>query len=116
MAKKYTLDETWHLCLSMWRWIAEQIKARSKRSVKELKREWLDKEGFGPYEIDDNCFFCDYARYYNDNKTCGCVAGKCPGKLVNKQFSCTNKTYNYEYMSIAFYKKLVSLNRKRNKK
>ncbi len=112
--KRLTLNETWVLCLAMWKWIAEQVK-KGEVDVKGLKEQWLKEHGFGKIYIPENCFFCAHARRYDNEKVCGCAKKMCPGALVNKRFSCTNKTYNYEIKPIAFYNKLVSLNSKRKK-
>ena len=108
--KRLTLNETWKLCLSMWRWIARQWKKRNI-SADGLKEEWLDNHGFAYEGIDKDCFFCKYTQQNNDGD---CDA--CPGKMVSERFSCTKITHHYQYKPIAFYNKLVSLNRKRLKK
>ena len=113
-AKKLTLNETWRLCLKMWKWIAEQVKAGRIEGVERLKGEWLEKNWTGE-PLENDCFFCKSSNYYNTRAACGCVLGMCPGKLVNKRFSCCRKTYHYKHHPIAFCNKLVSLNRKRLK-
>lgn len=114
MAKELTLDETWKQCLRMWKWIAKRVKAGRKEGVEELKEEWLEKNWTGE-PLKNGCFFCEYAQYYNTEEKCGCAMYMCPGRLVNKRFSCCSKTYHYEDHPIAFYNKLVSLNEKRLK-
>lgn len=101
MTKKQKLDECWKNCLSMWRWIAKEVKAGTDADVGDLKVGWLARHGFS--NISDNCFFCDYGRTYSE----------CPGKLVDKDFNCEDEDYDYWEEPIAFYNKLVSLNRKR---
>jgi len=105
MSKKMNLEDTWKNCLAMWRWIAEQRRKRDKRGVFKLKEVWLEENGFK--RIYENCFFCNYALF-------NCPA--CPGKQVSKRFDCQRKTYHFEYRPIAFYNKLVALNKKRKKK
>lgn len=108
--KRLTLNETWKLCLSMWWWIAGQKKKGNTSNINNLKWEWLEGHGFDYGEISEDCFFCEYIT----QKDIGCV--NCPGKMVSKRFSCTKTTYHYQSKPIAFYNKLVSLNRKRRKK
>lgn len=102
--KKRTLNQTWILCLRMWRWVAGQ-----KGVISDLKIQWFSDNGFEYIALD--CFFCDYTL---NKKSGGCKA--CPGRLVDPTFSCTTKKYNYEYNSGAFYKELLRLNRIRKGK
>ena len=104
MAKKLTLTETWRLCLSMWRWIAKQVKAGSKLSVNQLKEQWVEKHWPGK-DIQDNCFFCEYSI------ADGCPT--CPGVLVDERFDCDNEDCHWFHNPIKFNNKLVSLNKKR---
>lgn len=102
--KKLTLNETWRLCLSMWRWIAKQWREGTELTVGQLKRLWLEKhEHEGVYL---NCFFCEY-RYSRGN------CENCPGALVDSAFRCGNSEYEWCKNPIGFYNKLRSLNRKR---
>ncbi len=108
--KKLTLDETWKLCLSMWRWIAKMKRAGSKRSVKELKGVWCKKHGL--WDVDNDCFFCEHVR--QEGKRCTINSQTpCPGNKVDRSFVCINTEYNYAQKPIKFYNKLVSLNKKR---
>ncbi len=112
--KKLTLDETWRLCLSMWRWIAKVIKAGDERSVMVLKEVWLDNHGFpSDGTICGDCFFCEYDD--NKEKTTTEQCCYCPGRKIDEDFNCCDKEYHYGNKSIAFYNKLVQLNRKRLK-
>ena len=104
--KKLNLDQTWKLCLSMWRWIAKQIREGSKVSVNLLKSQWLEKHGYEAYEIMDDCFFCE-----SGDKKAGC--DPCPGKKVDIEFDCSDSAYNWFSNPVVFYNKLVSLNRER---
>jgi len=104
--KNFTLDKTWRLCLSMWRWIAKQKREGRDMEINGLKAEWLRKKGITE-DIQGNCFFCHY---------CPGHCGACPGKKVDPSFECTNDAYQYYDKPIAFYNKLVSLNRKRKQK
>ena len=112
--KKLNLDETWRLCLSMWRLVAKKKKAESPKSIKGLKEEWAEKHGYED-KLQDDCFFCEY-----NNKRGGKnwmnLCQLCPGKKVNKEFHCergNNPRWNKQ--PVKFYNKLVSLNRKRLK-
>lgn len=108
--KKLTLKETWRLCLSMWRWIAKQIRAKNAAPIWMLKEEWLKTHGFALGNVWANCFFCQYDLEHAGD------CSSCPGRKVDQDFDCREALYHYRYNSIAFYNKLVSLNRKRAKK
>lgn len=97
MKPRYTLDETWEYCLSMYKDISEQ-----EGDIYELKGKWLLEHGFEP--IWTNCFFCEYA-LVDDDGTCS----DCPGALVDEKFDCTNAGYHYKHKRKEFYEKLVEL-------
>jgi len=113
---KLTLDETWKNCLSMWRWIAKEVQSGNSAHVEKLKIEWMNAHGIADGKIYGNCFFCGYAEHrkerYNGYKE---YCPECPGVKVSSYFRCERTTYHYKYRPIAFYNKLVSLNRKRLK-
>lgn len=114
--KRLTLGETWRLCLSMWRWIAKQKRDGSRKSIDNLKIQWLKAHR---YELDENeeymilnCFFCEYdEQQLKEGEKGNCKY--CPGKKVDERFGCTVSRYCWSSKLIAFYNKLVSLNRKR---
>lgn len=117
--KKLTLDETWVLCLRMWKWIAKQVRVDSKLDVEKLKDEWLERNWKGE-PLEESCFFCEYAATHNREAKgyrgdCPCGRSTCPAAFVDKQFSCVDNDCNYNDHPIPFYNKLVSLNRKRLK-
>ena len=100
--KKRTLNQTWTLCLRMWRSVAG--KWITGADVCILKKEWVKENevSAGP----GNCFFCNYAETCLD----------CPGGLVDASFHCWNEKYDYETNPPAFYKELLRLNRIRKVK
>jgi len=108
--KKRTLNQTWTLCLQMWRWIAKvwQTPRYRRYSIHELKEIWLRKNKFIPNRISNSCFFCDYTPRFSCNI--------CPGRLVVLDFHCCNKDYNWEIKPVEFYKELLRLNRIRKAK
>lgn len=123
---KMSLGQTWKNCLSMWRWIAKEVRKHKgwkywsykKRRLRviELKSEWTDAHGFDNIEF--NCFFCDYA--VDSRATgCWCIRGLgckwCPARKIDSNFDCSHTPYDYTKYPIKFYNKLVSLNRKRPK-
>ena len=81
--KKRTLNQTWTLCLRMWRHIAK-VWGESEWDVLTLKNDWLRANGLATNlssGIYNSCFFCDY------NKGAGQLAcGGCPGVLVDSSF------------------------------
>lgn len=105
-----TLDKTWKECLRMWKWIVKQIDKGTDESIGTLKVQWLDEHGYGNNNIQAGCFFCHYITEKSED------CSICPGYLVDKKFSCQNKTYDYEYKPKKFYKKLLELDTKRRRK
>ncbi len=99
---KLTLKKTWTECLRMWKWIAEQVEAGSKKTGKKLKDEWMEKNNYSGIVM-CNCFFCEYTARHKH----GCES--CPGHLVDKTFNCNNNSYNFYWKPIAFYKELTKL-------
>ncbi|MCJ7776850.1 MAG: hypothetical protein MUP16_00830 [Sedimentisphaerales bacterium] len=108
--KKLTLNQTWVLCLRMWKWIARVwIKGDD---VNKLKKEWWEKHGFSVSHLSSgNCFFCNSAGYKSSDD---CV--RCPGKKIDKDFDCMCEEYDYEEKPKAFYAKLLRLDKIRRGK
>lgn len=104
--KKRTLNQTWVLCLRMWRWIAKEKAKKSRKYVATLKRQWFRENGFTKWEVESDCFFCGYTQF--------CC--NCPGKLVDPTFDCNEDNYCYDSKPVAFYKELLRLNRIRKAK
>ena len=104
--KKLNLDETWKLCLQMWKWIAKQKKNGSRELVAALKKEWLCRHKIDPEKVFATCFFCAYCVRSNAD-TCD----SCPGRKVNKDFNCRTNKYHYCQEPKKFYKELVRLNK-----
>ena len=98
------LNEIWINCIAMWTWIVEQIKNGSKLSIDKLKEIWLKEHGFK--DIIDDCFFCGYD-FDNDNGDCF----KCPGVLVDPEFSCLDTNYHYRHHPADFLKRITELNK-----
>lgn len=96
--KKRTLNQTWILCLRMFRWIIKQENVEER--IGTLKYQWISDNGFG--YVPAHCFFCDFGK-----GSCR----KCPGKLVDPNFQCTAPDYHYSLKPKAFYKELLRLNR-----
>jgi len=94
------LEQTWENCLAMWKWISENWDGCN---VHELKKEWLEEHGFS--KIPNDCFFCEY----DDTERCQ----NCPGRLVDRDFSCQMVAYHYADRPVEFYNKLLELNSRR---
>ncbi len=109
---RLNLDETWTLCLKMWRWIAKQKKAGSQKSVGTLKREWLENHGYKDEEVMVNCFFCEYTSRKDGAIDCN----KCPAAKIDSDFHCTDSGYFWKREPLAFLAKLVGLNKIRLKR
>jgi len=107
--KKRTLNQTWTLCLRMWRSISKAKMANPRLWVSALKRRWLHDNGFK--NLKGDCFFCEFKKEKR-----GCFG--CPGKLVDTDtgFNCCTGSYHYRYKPVAFYKELLRLNRIRKAK
>ncbi len=114
--ERLTLNETWKYCMSMWKWIAKQKKAGSRKKVPALKQQWMTSNKAKNTAISD-CFFCEYGMTHERSVTSrGTGCSDCPAVFVDNKFDCEDKKYNWRTSPIAFYNKLVSLNRKRLKK
>lgn len=103
--KKRTLNQTWILCLRMWRSISK--KWNERKSIDRQKKLWLRENGFISVEIDTGCFFCDYDA--EEQKGGGCEM--CPGRLVDPNFDCDNESYDFKTRPVEFYRELLRLNR-----
>lgn len=103
---KRTLNQTWILCLRMWRWIVKQIEKGSEFSIVALKSRWLRRNGFEDNNVAGDCFFCDTA------SSCS----SCPGRLVDPDFDCDAAAYDYLTNPTGFLKELLRLNRIRKGK
>lgn len=110
---KMTLDETWKNCLSMWRWIAKEVRGGREYSS-GMKIEWLGAHGLKGTQGPNHCFFCSYRDNNEYESDPNAVCPGCPGSFVDKSFDCMGNDYPYDE-PLKFYNKLVSLNRKRLK-
>jgi len=111
--KRLTLNETWVLCLQMRKWVATQRKKGSRVTISNLILRWLEKHRYQDGELDSDCFFCEYDRQHRRQRG---PCSFCPGVLVEPGFSCTDDDCDYEERPIAFYAKLVELNKKRKRR
>ncbi len=105
------LDRTWKNCLRMWKWVSENWTRGD--DVDTMKNEWLRAHKF-TRDMYNNCFFCQYMDEHRNQTKHGSCDG-CPGTLVSSRFHCMNTTYCFTKPK-AFYRKLVSLDKKRRKK
>ena len=110
--KRLNLNDTWVLCLKMWKWIAREKNTGNRSAVNALKRQWVEKHGFK--DIESTCFFCDY--YFKRRKPDRVDCYLCPGIKVDKNFNCISDEYHYRACPTAFYKKLLQLNKIRKEK
>ena len=111
-----TLDQTWDLCLCMWRWVVAQLKAGTDMTVDELKCLWLTGHGFKEkgWPI-HGCFFCDYGAEGLVGVDCtGERCRRCPIPFKNKPYQCEkSRGLNWVLRPKLFLAGLESLNRKR---
>ena len=114
MKKRLTLDETWVLCLRMWKWIAKQIRKDPGLGVGSLKTEWVEAHGYEDEELASNCFFCDYAqKYYQGDR---CICPSCPARKIDPDFDCMDIEYRHIKHPLEFYAELRRLNNIRLKR
>jgi len=109
---KLSLDKTWKKQLQLSGWVAERQAAGDERTVGPLKRKWLELYGYNLSDIAGNCFYCFFCDYDNGYKG-GCSS--CPGRLIDKDFSCSNPEYSWWANPIDFYEKLLKLHAKYEK-
>ena len=111
--QRMKLDTVWDRCIAMARWVAKWSECMGL-SVNVLKQMWLEANGYEDNDLDSNCFFCDFAeRHMPDNAIRSCPY--CPGRAVDKRFSCVNVKYHHRDKPHAFLAKLENLNAKRKK-
>lgn len=105
---KRDLNETWELCMKMWKWIVKVYD--SSVSVNTLKARWMQKHGFEGIEC--NCFFCDWREEIVEEfeelqdilNPCKIL---CPAKIASNEFTgCCSKKYHYEINPKAFYQEI----------
>lgn len=117
--KKLSLDETWDLCLQMWKWIAyHKSRKNDYHSVFLRKDKWLHDNKFKDGDVLTSCFFCEYVSKRRRRKSVDCSLGNgadslCPAAKIDEEFCCMNSEYHYADYPIQFYKKLLQLNKKR---
>jgi hypothetical protein len=106
---KMNLNETWKLCLQMWKWVAKNY--NGSISVNYLKERWCEEHDFaGDKQPENSCFFCDYVEERGRDE-----CELCPGRKVDPDFDCYDEKYSFDCKPKEFYKKLVQLNKKRMK-
>ena len=113
---KFTLDETFTYCESMWVWVKDQIKDKNptNRLVNGLKEKWLEEHRFSRMEND--CFFCEYAKKAANVRDI-CVdltacRNHCPEKMIDPDFNCCNtEGYHYLMYPEQFADKIVEMNK-----
>lgn len=114
--KGMKITTVWKLCLEMWDWIAEKMRAGDEPDVEILKYIWAENH---EYDIDLACFFCDYAirRTPNpDNQPLEVLINNCtlcPGRQVEKNFDCRARKHHWREEPLKFHAKLHRMNKKR---
>ncbi len=102
--EKLNLDETWRLCLKMWKWVVKQRRSGRKDNIDSLKEEWCDENHY--QEIILSCFFCEYDKRYGNQ----CFS--CPARRIEKDFKCHGAVaIHYFFNPEEFYKNLLRLNK-----
>jgi len=113
------LERAWCDCLAQWGWIAGYVTAKGKgwrpcgvNSTARLKRRYASLYS-ADLGIKVKCWFCQYARAHRSDTVNLCSV--CPGRLVDGEFSCYRDDYNYCKRPLEFFKKILCLNRERNR-
>ncbi len=101
--KEYSLNDIWRLCRKMWADIKDEP------DILRAKEKWLEKHGFEGIAIASDCFFCEWADAQDSFS--GCDA--CPGRMVNPQFNCVEKTYHHWTKPQKFEAEITALDLKR---
>lgn len=105
-----TLNRTWELCLTMWKWIVEQLNAGSRLPIWRLKRAWLAE--FGKGKVPEGfCYFCEYNIRHNGGD---CTI--CPIKLISRNLGCGYKGFSWNFEPRKFYARLLRLDKRRRTK
>ena len=122
-SKPRTLDSTWKLCLEMWKFVSYVCGLLEDYGidipdgfVNELKEGWMEMNGFDPYDIEFNCFFCDWADRKGQTFNYPDIPGgckMCPGVKVDKKFACQLEGTCWYENPVEFYNWLVALDNKR---
>ena len=99
------LEDTWSNCIKMWRWVAKKWDGENHYNVRQLKKQWLQRNDFEGIQCD--CFFCDY------RSSCE----RCPAVAIDDKFDCQSidKGYAFDLYPKKFYNKIKYLNTKRKK-
>ena len=106
--RKLSIDETWNYIKQMWADIAFKKEVlKDERSITQLKRAWLKENEPGFVGMTSNCFFCEA-----QDGNCA----KCPGKAVDRKFSCMNAGYEFQNKPGAFYREILRLDEIRTAK
>ena len=89
MTEILTRKRAIELCLEMWRWLED--------NPEKDKKDWLLNNGYTLFEVDCNCFICEYVEQikYGD-----CF--KCPLKFLWRNH-CMSLESPYRKWSDAFY-------------
>ena len=109
MSKRYSVNETWELCLAKWKWISRQCKSKSEKwcvkNVGSLKERWLTTNGFTVGDMENSCFFCEYDALRQDS----CMT--CPAREIENTFHCISPENYYLARPRKFYAELKRLNK-----
>lgn len=117
MDKDMDLDTVWEKMIEMSKWIADQETCGHKQRVRYgdtglLRLKWCKDHGLRFFY---GCPFCDYA-FESGPQRSDWACSHCPGRLVDKEFSCVADAYDFNKRPKEFYAKLRELNKRRKVK
>ena len=107
------LNRAWKRCIKMWTFIAKDLE-KSDSDVYELKDQWAYEHDHDKLRAHHNCHFCAYAKsHILDDYNC---KHSCPGKMVDPDFRCQGRRWDWRKKPVAFYERLLVLYGKWSKK
>jgi len=102
-----TLDQVWEEQLKMSQYVANQ-----QGAVGGLKEKYLQHRKWSGPVLRNNCFFCAYAEQQLKlaKDSIRALCSYCPGKKVEKGFSCLSEPLSFSSNRGPFLKNLIRLN------
>jgi hypothetical protein len=91
-----TEDLLWSECIRMQEDVVEARKTRYYS-----KYDWLEDNNYDSNDLILSCFFCTVVE---------CECAKCPARLIDSEFDCMCKEYDYAMYDGKFVTKLKELN------
>lgn len=120
--RSLSLDEIWEYQIELSGHVARYVVENTitVNNINSIKQKWFDNWCDGFINERFRCFFCT-SNDYKLGSHVGAPAfetricrlkdcSKCPGKLVDDSFNCTNVNYHYIDRPVEFFKHILWLN------